>query len=52
MLFGTKQRLSKNNNTQTKVHFGNQELEETQEYIYLGFLMDPTLSWNAIATQW
>jgi hypothetical protein len=47
MLFGTKQRLNKNNNTQTKVFFGNQELEETQVYKYLGLLMDPTLSWNA-----
>jgi hypothetical protein len=46
MIFGTKQRLSRNNNTEIKVHFAGEELEETQEYKYLGLIMDPTLSWN------
>lgn len=47
MVFGSRQRLKKNNNINTKINFGKQPLENTTEYKYLGLQMDPTLSWDS-----
>lgn len=47
MLFGTQQRLSKLNDQMNKVLFGQQPLEETTVYKYLGLYLDPGLTWNS-----